>query len=122
MASANYTWTDLNTKNLSDPIIPGFNTPNHKFNIGLSAKKIWKGFGFNTNFKWVGNYQWESSFGDGKVPSFHLWDIQVNYEFPKWFTLFAGGSNITNNRHIEAYGSPMIGGTGYAGILFNLEH
>ncbi|MBX7224871.1 MAG: TonB-dependent receptor [Chitinophagales bacterium] len=120
MASANYTWTDLNTENLSDPIIPGFNTPNHKFNIGLSAKKIWKGFGFNTNFKWVSNYLWESSFGDGNVPSFYLWDVQVNYEFPKWFTVFAGGSNITNNKHIEAYGSPMIGGTGYAGLLFNI--
>jgi outer membrane receptor protein involved in Fe transport len=121
VASANYTWADLNTKNLSDPIVPGFNTPNHKFNIGLGAKNIWKGLGFSTNFKWVSDFVWESSFGDGPVPSFYILDAQVNYEFPKWFNLFVGGSNITNNKHIEAYGSPLIGGMAYGGFTFRFD-
>lgn len=117
----NYTYADLNTKGLTDPIIPGFNTPNHKFNLGVSAQRIWKGLGFGVNFKWVSKYQWESTFGDGLVPSYHTMDMQVSYEFPRWFTLQVGGSNIYNNRHIQAYGSPMIGGLVYASMLFDLE-
>ena len=121
IGSFNYTYSGINTKNLYDPIIPGFNTPNHKFNIGVSAQRIWKGLGFGIQFKWVNQYQWESTFGDGTVPSYHTLDMQVSYEFPRWFTLQVGGANIYNNKHIEAYGSPKIGAIGYASILFDLE-
>ena len=121
VASVNYTYSDLNTKNLTDAIIPGFNTPKHKFNIGLSAQRIWHGLGFGMNFKWVDKYQWESTFGDGLVPSYHMLDMQVSYEFPRWFTLQVGGSNIYNNKHIEAYGSPKVGAIYYGSMLFDLE-
>ncbi len=121
MASFNYTYSDINTKKLEDPIIPGFNTPKHKFNIGLSAQRIWKGLGFGINFKWVSKYNWESTFGDGAVPSYHTMDMMLSYEFPRWFTLQVGGSNIYNNKHIEAYGSPNIGGLVYGAMVFDLE-
>jgi outer membrane receptor protein involved in Fe transport len=121
VGSFNYTYSDLNAKNLSDPIIPGFNTPKHKFNIGLSAQHIWKGLGFGVNFRWVSKYNWESTFGDGAVPSYHVLDMQASYEFKKWFTLQVGGSNIYNNKHIEAYGSPMIGGLVYGAMIFDLD-
>ncbi len=117
----NYTYSDINTKNLKDPIIPGFNTPKHKFNLGLSAQRIWKGLGFGVNFKWVGKYNWESTFGDGAIPSYHTMDAQVSYEFPRWFTLQVGGSNIYNKKRIEAYGSPQIGGLVYTSMLFDLS-
>ncbi len=121
VAAVNYTYSDLNTKKLVDPIIPGFNTSKHKFNIGLSAQRIWKGLGFGLNFKWVDKYQWESTFGDGLVPSYHMLDMQISYEFPRWFTLQVGGSNIYNNQHIEAYGSPKVGAIYYGSMLFDLE-
>jgi outer membrane receptor protein involved in Fe transport len=121
IGSFNYTYSGINTKGLHDPIIPGFNTPNHKFNIGVSAQRIWKGLGFGMNFKWVSKYNWESTFGDGSVPSYHTLDMQVNYEFPRWFTLQVGGSNIYNNKHIEAYGSPKIGALVYTSMTFDLE-
>ncbi|MCB9034027.1 MAG: TonB-dependent receptor [Chitinophagales bacterium] len=121
VVSANYTYADLNTKNLVDPIIPGFNTPNNKFNIGLSASKIWKGFGFAANFKWVQSYYWESTFGDGEVPSYHTLDMQVNYEFKKFITLQVGGSNIYNNKYKTAYGSPEIGAQVYGALSFDLS-
>ncbi|MFN8238872.1 MAG: TonB-dependent receptor [Chitinophagales bacterium] len=121
IGSFNYTFSDLNIKNVSDPIIPGFNTPKHKFNIGISAQRIWKGLGFGINFKWVDSYKWESTFGDGQVPSYHTMDMQVSYEFKRWFTLQVGGSNIYNKKRIEAYGSPEIGGLVYGSVLFDLE-
>jgi len=120
-AYANYTYSKIDTKDLTDPILPGFNTPRNKVNIGIGGQRLIKGFGFSTNLKWVESFLWESPFGDGKVPSFVVWDLNVSYELDKYVTLQIGGSNITNNKHIEAFGSPKIGGMVYASILFDLE-
>ena len=120
-AYANYTYSKIDTKDLTDPILPGFNTPRNKVNIGIGGQRLIKGFGFSTNLKWVESFLWESPFGDGKVPSFVVWDLNVSYELDKYVTLQIGGSNITNNKHIEALGSPKIGGMVYASILFDLE-
>lgn len=120
-ASANYTFTDINTKNLTDPIVPGYNTPMHKFNVGLSGTNLYKGLGFGLQCKWMHDFLWESPFGDGQVPSYYTIDAQVNYQFDKFITIQVGGSNITNNRHRQAYGSPIIGGTVYASVLFDLN-
>lgn len=119
----NYTYTDLNDKNLSTSgnlVLSGFNTPKHKINLGIEAYKVWKGLGFTANFKWVDKYAYQSAFADGVVPSFHTLDLQVAYEFEKLFsTLRVGGSNIYNNRHIEAVGSPKIGGLYYVSWTFD---
>jgi hypothetical protein len=48
-------------------------------------------------------------------------DMQLSYEFPRWFILQVGGSNIYNNRHIEAYGSPKIGALVYGSMTFDLS-
>ena len=37
----NYSWNVLNT-NSDDPIIPAFNTPEHKYNIGFSGRDMVK--------------------------------------------------------------------------------
>ncbi|MCO5248133.1 MAG: TonB-dependent receptor [Chitinophagales bacterium] len=120
-ANLNYTYSNIDTKDLTDPILPGFNTPRNKANIGISGQRVAKGFGFNANLKWVESFFWESPFGDGKVPHYTILDLNVLYEFDKFITLQVGGSNITNNKHIEAFGSPMIGGMVYASLLFDLE-
>lgn len=119
-ARANYTWSGISTEKLTDPIIPGFNTPENKFNIGLGGDNLFKGFGFNLQFKWLQDFLWESPFGDGEVPSYYTLDAQLNYTFKKYMTLQVGGSNITNNRHIEAYGSPTIGWMVYGAVVFDL--
>ncbi len=120
-AYANYTYSRIDTKDLTDPILPGFNTPRNKANIGIGGQRIVKGFGFNANLKWIESFYWESPFGDGKVPSYTTLDLNAIYEFDKFITLQVGGSNITNKKHIEAFGSPMVGGMVYASVLFDLE-
>lgn len=122
----NYTYSDLDDKNLKNSgvtILSGFNTPKHKFNIGINGNKVWKGLGFSANFKWVTSYQWESPFADGTVPSFHTLDLQIFYEIEKAYsTIRIGGSNIYNNKHIEAVGSPKIGALYYVGWLFDFNN
>lgn len=119
----NYTYSDLDQSNLKNndyAILSGFNTPKHKINVGISGNRVWKGLGFNANFKWVTSYEWQSPFADGVVPSFHTLDLQVSYEIDKAYsTVRLGASNVYNNRHIEAVGSPKIGALYYLSWTFD---
>lgn len=122
----NYTYADLNESNINNSgttVLSGFNTPRHKINIGVNGNKVWKGLGFSANFKWVTAYDWQSPFGDGRVPSFHTLDAQIYYEFEKAYsTLRIGGSNIYNRGRIEAIGSPVIGAMYYVGWTFDFTN
>jgi outer membrane receptor protein involved in Fe transport len=121
-ATANYTYADLNTDNLSDDIIPGFNTPNHKINVGVKGRKVWKNLGFAANFQWVDNYEWQSTFGIGPVNSYRVLDAQLNYEFPAYYsTIRAGASNLLNEQRREVYGGPRIGRLFYVSWLFEIK-
>lgn len=119
--SANYTYADINVDE-DDPIIPGFNTPTHKFNVGLSGERVWQGLGFNTNLKWVDDYFWQSSFADGPVDSYYTLDAKVFYEFDDLYTtLSVGGSNLTDNDFRTAFGAPQIGRLLYASLTVDLN-
>ena len=121
-ATANYTYADLNTDNLSDDIIPGFNTPNHKINVGIKGRKVWKNLGFSTNFQWVDNYVWQSTFGIGPVNSYRVLDAQLSYEFPAYYsTVRLGSSNLLNEGRREVYGGPTIGRMFYVSWLFEIK-
>lgn len=121
-ATMNYTWAKLIDDDLDDPIIPGFNTPEHKVNVGVKGRKVWKGLGFAANFQWVDSFYWQSTFGDGQVPSYSFLDLQLSYEIPKWYTtLRLGASNVYNLKRQEAYGAPKIGTMVYGSILFDIK-
>lgn len=121
--NGNYTYSALDTSNLDDPIIPAFNTPKHKVNIGVKGRRVYKNFGFSANYKWVDTFRWESTFGDGDVPAYTVVDLQLSYEFPKYFsTIRLGASNLLNHKRQEAYGSPRIGRMFYVTLLFDLTN
>lgn len=121
-ASLNYNWAKLVDDDLDDPIIPGFNTPEHKINVGIKGRRVWKGLGFSANFQWVDKYLWRSTFGDGIVPSYSFLDLQLSYEIPKWYsTLRLGASNVYNLKRQEAFGAPTIGTMVYGSIVFDIK-
>ena len=121
--NGNYTYADLNEEDLmQSELIPGFNTSNHNFNLGVQGRRIWKGLGFNTNFKWNGAYFWQSSFGDGDVAAFYTLDANVSYEMKDYFTtITVGATNLTNNKFRMVYGGPTIGTLIYASLLFDIN-
>jgi outer membrane receptor protein involved in Fe transport len=98
--NGNYSWNKLNTQDSLDPIIPAFNTPEHKFNIGVTGSEI-KKFGFNVNFKWIEGFLYEGSPQfTGIVPTYYLLDAQINRKVPKINAIFKlGVSNILNKNH-----------------------
>ncbi len=125
--NGNYSWNKLNIEFDDDPIIPAFNTPEHKFNLGFGGRNIQtgkiKGFGFNVNYKWVKGFLFEGSPQfTGFVPSYGLLNLQVNKTFPDAnLTAKIGASNILNNLHYEAYGGPLIGRLAYISFTYDFK-
>ncbi|MEJ6776206.1 MAG: TonB-dependent receptor [Crocinitomicaceae bacterium] len=122
--NGNYSWNVLN-KESSDPIIPSYNTPEHKFNVGFRGRdfsiKRMKGFGFNVNYKWIEGFVYEGSPQfTGSVPSYGLLDAQINKKIEKAnLTVKVGASNLLNNKVLQVYGGPFIGRMIYTSLSFN---
>ena len=123
--TGNYSWNKLVKTDEDDPIIPAFNTPEHKFNLGLTArglkawdKNIW---GFGVNYRWVQQFVFEGSPQfTGSIPQYDIVDAQINlYIDPLNTTFKIGGSNLLSNQHIETYGGPLVGRLAYISILYD---
>lgn len=131
MVNGNYSWNVLNKQTIDDPIIPAFNTPEHKFNIGFGGRNIpvtlgektINDLGFNFNFKWVQGFNFEGSPQfTGFVPTYYLLDGQVNKKVQKIHTTFKlGASNVLNRQALQVYGGPYVGRMVYLSALVELD-
>jgi len=129
--NGNYSWNKLNEEGTEDPIIPAYNTPEHKYNLGLigrdlhlsSTNSILRNFSFSINYKWIEGFTYEGSPQfTGNVPTYDLLDVQVSKKLPELnATLKIGSSNVLNNMHYEVYGGPYIGRMTYCSLLFELN-
>lgn len=118
----NYTYNKFFDENSTDDLIPGFNTPPNKLNIGITANKVWKGLGFGANFHWQDKFYWESPFANGDVSRIHSLDLEVHYEIEKIMSILrVGGSNIYNNKAKYAAGAAEIGAFVYGSWTFDLN-
>jgi len=126
MLQGNYSWNQLNTKS-DDPIVPAFNTPEHKINFGISGRDIpaWgkNKFGFTVNYKWIDSFIFEGSPQfTGVIPSYELLDAQVNLTVSRLNTVFKiGASNILNNMQFQTYGGPRIGRMAYVSVVYDFR-
>lgn len=97
-----------------------FNTPEIRYNIGLSNREVFKNVGFNVNYRWQDKFIWFSSFAGGEVPAFGTVDAQVNFKVPSVNSVVKiGGSNILNKYYITSYGNPEVGAMYYVSLAFN---
>jgi hypothetical protein len=121
--TGNYSYNKLDRHGSTDPLIPAYNTPLNKYNIGFNGRDI-KHFGFNINYKWVQGFDFEGSPQfTGHIDSYGLLDVQVNRQFPRMYsTLKIGASNVLNNMHYEVYGGPKVGRVAYVSLLFELNN
>lgn len=141
--NGNYSWNRLQKTNEDDPIIPAFNTPEHKFNVGFTARDLGKAklgfFGFSLNYKWIQGFLFEGSPQfTGFVPTYDMFDAQVSYRIPSEHVtfklgvsnlfgiqpLFEEGSasqrfdNAFNNMNAQVYGGPRVGRMAYLSVFF----
>ena len=125
--NGNYSFNELVT-DVTDNIVPAFNTPRNKYNLGISGRDIPFGggknaLGFNVNYKWIEGFTFEGSPQfTGAIPTYDLVDAQVNYTVPKINTVFKlGASNILNNKQFQTYGGPRIGRMAYFSITYDFK-
>ena len=129
--NGNYSWNKLNKEGEEDPIIPAYNTPEHKYNLGVigrdihlsATKNILRDFSFSINYKWVEEFIFEGSPQfTGIVPTYDLVDMQISKKLQQLnATIKVGSSNLLNNMHYEVYGGPYIGRMTYCSLLFNIK-
>ena len=129
--NGNYSWNKLNKEGEDDPIIPAYNTPEHKYNLGVvgrdihlsATKNILRDFSFSINYKWVEEFIFEGSPQfTGIVPTYDLVDMQISKKLQQLnATIKVGSSNLLNNMHYEVYGGPYIGRMTYCSLLFNIK-
>jgi iron complex outermembrane recepter protein len=125
--SGNYSWNVINTRNADKEIIPAFNTPKHKFNVGISGRDIplrkVKHWGFSANYKWVQGFTFQGSPQfTGNIPSYGMLDVQINKAVPKIYCTFkVGASNVINNKVYLVYGGPLVGRLAYFSVLFEFD-
>ncbi len=112
--TGNYSWNKIFIDS-DDPLIPSYNTPEHKFNLGFNIDRFKLGtindFGFGTNFRWVEGYKFESSPQfSGEIPAqIHL-NAQISKRIPKLgTTIKLSGSNLLNRQQNGLYGGPKVG-------------
>ncbi len=128
--NGNYSYNELTKADEDDPIIPAYNTPKHKYNLGISGRNInlfdvdvLKKVGFSINYKWVEGFQFEGSPQfTGFVPTYDLLDAQISVDVERLnTTIKIGASNILNNEHYETYGGPDIGRLAYISLLYDFK-
>ncbi len=129
--NGNYSWNTLIKTAEDDPIIPAFNTPEHKFNLGLSARDLSvnlgglniNNVGFKVNYKWIDGFIFEGSPQfTGFIPSYDLLDAQVNFRLKRIdTTMKIGASNVLNNKSFQTYGGPRIGRLAYISFIYSQD-
>ncbi len=119
--SANYTYAKLDFDVKQNPDFRTFfNTPEHKVKASFGKTELFKNFGFNVSWRWSDNYFWESSFGDGDVPSFNVIDAQINFRVPSLKSTFkAGATNLLQDEYFTAFGTGFIGSQYYVSWTIN---
>lgn len=144
--TGNYSYNTINLRNTDDPIVPAFNTPKNKFNLGFSGRECklpfsdYKRFGFGVSYKWIEGFEFTGSPQfTGFIRSYDMFDAQINYFFPKqYLTVKIGGSNLFGitplfrdgesnklkamftNTNTQVYGGPYVGRLAYISLLFEL--
>lgn len=121
-AYINYTYAKMKALETPDLLVPGFNTPKHKFNIGLEGRNLFKNFGFTANFRWVDSVKWEAVFASGTLEAYSTLDLQLSYALKRYHTMLRiGGSNLLGREYYQAYGAPGIGRFLFASLTYEFS-
>ncbi len=124
--TGNYSWNQI-FKRSDDPLIPAFNTPAHKFNLGLNLRDLQflnsDKWGIAANFRWVEGYNFESSPQfSGRIPAQMHLNANISRHIPAInMTLRISGSNLLNRQQNGLYGGPLIGRFVFASARFSIK-
>ncbi|HNM70589.1 MAG: TonB-dependent receptor [Bacteroidetes bacterium] len=144
----NYSYNQL-ISGADDPIIPAYNTPLNKFNLGVSGHEYripWtdkRDLGFGVNYKFIEGFTFTGSPQfSGPIRTYDMVDAQLSVGFPKaHLTVKLGASNLfgiaplfdkdvpssdrferaVNNKVYMVYGGPQVGRLAYLQLSYELS-
>jgi iron complex outermembrane receptor protein len=120
--SSNYSYNALITTDFKAGTQSFFNTPKHKFNIGIDGQLLDRTLSYNVNYRWADSFLYESTFATGTVPTAKTVDAQLGYLIkPLHLTAQAGVTNLFDSTNFQVYGAPSYGRIGYFGLLFDIK-
>ncbi len=97
-----------------------YNTPEWRYNIRFSNRKVTDNIGFNVVWRWQDAFLWESSIGEGVIPAYQTLDAQVSYKLSSLKSILKiGGSNILNERYTTSFANPRMGALYYISVTFD---
>lgn len=118
---ASYTYAVQDREGGNPDFRTNFNTPRDKFKFSFGNTEVIENLGFNTAWRYVGDYKWEATFGDGDIPAYNIFDFQINYRMPNFLksTFKLGAANALGEEYIQAYGTGRIGSMYYLSWTIN---
>ena len=119
--ATNYSYAsfDADEAQANNPgFLPGFNLPEHQFKARLSNDKFIRNWGYSVNYRWSGEYVWESPFGQGIIPAYSTLDVAVLSQFPKLnLRMKLGAVNVLGS-YTPIYGGPDIGSQYFLTLIY----
>jgi outer membrane receptor protein involved in Fe transport len=107
--------------NVPAGLVTFFNTPKFRYNAGLSNTDVYKGWGFNVNYRHQAKVDWEGTFGTGEVPAYGSLDAMISYKFKSIKSLLKlGATNFANKYYRTSFGNPQVGGLYYVSFGYNV--
>ncbi len=119
--SASYTYAKQDREGGNPDFRTNFNTPRDKVKMSFGNSDVYKNFGFNAAWRWIGGYKWEATFGDGNIHAYNVVDFQMSYKMPNFLksTFKLGAVNATRNEYAQAFGTGNIGSMYYLSWTIN---
>lgn len=108
-------------KDVPAGLVTFFNTPKFRYNLGLSSNDVYKGWGFNINYRHQDKIYWEGTFGTGEVPAYGSLDGMISYKIKAINSLIKlGATNFFNKYYRTSFGNPQVGGLYYVSFGYNV--
>lgn len=108
LLKGNWTYFDFDVKDqvVGDVLLS--NTPQNKFNLGLSYDGA-QGIDFGITLKYVEGYEWAAGVFQGKIPEYTLVNLAGGYKVNRSVRLGLTITNLLDNGHYEIFGGSLIG-------------
>jgi outer membrane receptor protein involved in Fe transport len=122
-ANFNATWSEFNILDANPNNIPPFNTPKWKTNLSFGNDRLTDHIGFGLAWHWQQAFDWYGTFtqlAPGPIKAYNLLDAQVSFRIPSVkTTVKIGANNLTNQKVVQAYGSPAVRGLYFVSLTFD---
>lgn len=113
----NYSYTTLTA---ASGEVPGFNTPEHTFVVGLSGQQRFQRMGFDVHYRWQDAFLWDDTFARAAIPALGQVNARISYYLADWkTTITAGGNNLLGEDYRTHAGAPFVGQLFYLGLRWD---